>query len=221
MPASQQEMKQLMQNCRMRSLCFLICLSWVSPLWAAHGYALWGDLKYPANFSHFDYVNPAAPKGGELRLVSNLRGSTFDKYNPFTIKGSAPAYLSDLLFDTLLAGSLDETGSGYGLLAQDVAVAADGLSATFTLRPEARFHNGDPVLAADVKHSFDALMGPFTSPAYKTILVDVAVPRLAAPNRLTRSSPISLWVVGPTKLVRCALARTSPMCVMRITGPRG
>src|SRR3989339_868747 len=174
MPASQQEMKQLMQNCRMRSLCFLICLSWVSPLWAAHGYALWGDLKYPANFSHFDYVNPAAPKGGELRLVSNLRVSTFDKYNPFTIKGSAPAYLSDLLFDTLLAGSLDETGSGYGLLAQDVAVAADGLSATFTLRPEARFHNGAPVLAADVKHSFDALMGPFTSPAYKTILVDVA-----------------------------------------------
>lgn len=174
MPVSQQEAKQLMQNCRMRRLFFLICLSWVSPLWAAHGYALWGDLKYPANFAHFDYVNPAAPKGGELRLVSNLRVSTFDKYNPFTIKGSAPAYLSDLMFDTLLSGSLDETGSGYGLLAQDVVVAADGLSATFRLRPEARFHNGDAVLAQDVKYSFDALMGPFTSPAYKTVLFDVA-----------------------------------------------
>ncbi|MDP3193186.1 extracellular solute-binding protein [Rhodoferax sp.] len=158
----------------MRRLFFLFFLSWVSPLWAAHGYALWGDLKYPANFAHFDYVNPAAPKGGELRLVSNLRVSTFDKYNPFTIKGSAPAYLADLMFDSLLTGSLDETGSGYGLLAQDVVVAADGLSATFTLRPEARFHNGDPVLAADVKYSFDMLMGPFTSPAYKTILFDVA-----------------------------------------------
>ena len=62
-----------------------------APAWAAHGYALWGDLKYPPGFDHFDYVNPQAPKDGELRLVSNLRTSTFDKYNPFTIKGNAPA----------------------------------------------------------------------------------------------------------------------------------
>ena len=163
-----------MQNCRMRRLFFL-CLSVVcSPLWAAHGYALWGDLKYGANFSHFDYVNPNAPKGGELRLVSNLRVSTFDKYNPFTIKGSAPAYLADLMFDSLLTGALDETGAGYGLLARDVDVAPDGLSATFRLAPEARFHNGDPVLAQDVKYSFDTLMGPHTSPAYKSLLEDVA-----------------------------------------------
>ena len=144
------------------------------PAWAAHGYALWGDLKYPPGFSHFDYVNPQAPKKGELRLVSNLRVSTFDKYNPFTMKGNAPAYLSGLMFDALLAGSQDETASGYGLLAEDVEVAEDGLSATFRLRAQARFHNGDPVLAADVKHSFDTLMGPFTSPAYKTLLEDVA-----------------------------------------------
>ncbi len=115
-----------------------------------------------------------APKGGELRLVSNLRVSTFDKYNPFTIRGNAPAYLSALMFDTLLTGSLDETASAYGLLAEDVAVAADGLSATFRLRPQARFHNGDPVLAHDVKHSYDTLMGPYVSPAYKTVLHDVA-----------------------------------------------
>ncbi len=142
--------------------------------WSAHGYALWGDLKYPEGFAHFEYVNPQAPRGGPLRLVSNTRASTFDKYNPFTIKGSAPAYLSDLMFDSLLVASLDETGSGYGLLAQDIAVAADGLSATFKLRPQARFHDGLPVLAADVKHSFDTLMGPYTSPAYKTLLEDVA-----------------------------------------------
>jgi microcin C transport system substrate-binding protein len=158
----------------MRRLLIIVALCWVKPGWAVHGYALWGDLKYPASFAHFDYVNATASKGGELRLVSNLRVSTFDKYNPFTIKGSAPAYLSDLMFDSLLTGSLDETGSGYGLLAQDVEVSADGLSATFKLRPEARFHNGDAVLAADVKYSFDALMGPFTSPAYKTMLDDVA-----------------------------------------------
>ena len=156
---------------------FLLWGLWLGlpgPSWAAHGYALWGDLKYPAGFAQFDYVNPTAPKGGELRLVSNLRVSTFDKYNPFTIKGSAPAYLANLMFDSLLSASLDETGSGYGLLASDVDVAADGLSATFKLRPEARFHNGDPVLAADVKYSYDTLMGPFTSPAYKNILEDVA-----------------------------------------------
>ncbi|MDO9402890.1 MAG: extracellular solute-binding protein [Polaromonas sp.] len=158
----------------MRNLLVWVLLSVSSSTWAAHGYALWGDLKYPPGFAHFDYVNPAAPKGGELLLVSNLRYSTFDKYNPFTIKGSAPAYLSDFMFDSLLAGSMDETASGYGLLAEDIEVSADGLTATFRLRKEARFHNGDPVLAADVKYSFDTLMGPFTSPAYKTVFEDVA-----------------------------------------------
>ncbi len=158
----------------MHKWLFLMLLLPAWSAWAAYGYALWGDLKYPPGFNHFDYVNAQAPKGGELRLVSNLRVSTFDKYNPFTIRGSAPAYLSALMFDTLLAGALDETGSGYGLLAEDVTVADDGLSATFRLRPQARFHNGDPVLAADVKHSYDTLMGPHVSPAYKTILQEVA-----------------------------------------------
>jgi microcin C transport system substrate-binding protein len=153
-------------------LCWLAFM--VAPAWASHGYALWGTLKYPADFAQFDYVNPQAPKGGELRLVSNLRVSTFDKYNPFTIKGTAPAYLSSLMFDSLLAGSLDETASGYGLLAEDVSVAADGMSATFRLRKAARFHNGDPVLARDVKHSYDTLVGPFVSPGYRSLLDDVA-----------------------------------------------
>ena len=111
----------------MRGLLFFLLFMMALPGWAAPGYALWGDLKYPPNFAQFDYVNPAAPKRGELRLVSNLRVSTFDKYNPFTIKGTAPAYLLGLLFDSLLVGSLDETGSGYGLLASDVEVPADGL----------------------------------------------------------------------------------------------
>ena len=157
-----------------RTLLALAMLLGSAPVWAAYAYALWGDLKYPPGFAQFDYVNPAAPKGGELRLVSNLRVSTFDKYNPFTIKGNAPAYLSDMMFESLLIGSLDETASGYGLLAEDVTVAADGLSATFTLRKEARFHNGDVVLAEDVKHSLDTLLGPYTSPAYKTVLEEVA-----------------------------------------------
>ena len=158
----------------MRGLFFLLAWLAAVPCWAAHGYALWDDLKYAAGFAAFDYVNVQAPKGGELRLVSNQRYSTFDKYNPFTIKGAPPAYLAVLMFDSLLAASMDETASGYGLLAQDVEVAADRLSATFRLRPEARFHDGGPVQAADVKHSYDTLIGPFVSPGYKTLLEDVA-----------------------------------------------
>jgi microcin C transport system substrate-binding protein len=150
--------------------CWLVC---AVPAWAAHGYAMWDDLKYPADFKAFDYVNVDAPKRGELWLVSNQRYSTFDKYNPFTIKGAPPAYLANLMFDSLLAGSMDETASGYGLLAEDVAVSPDRLSATFKLRPEARFHDGTPVEAADVKHSYDTLIGPYVSPGYKTLLEDV------------------------------------------------
>ncbi|MDD2546770.1 MAG: extracellular solute-binding protein [Burkholderiaceae bacterium] len=155
-------------------LIFCLWSGAVSPVWAAHAYALWGAPKYPAGFAQFAYVNPQAPRGGELRLVSNSRASTFDKYNPFTIKGNAPAYLPQLMFDSLLAGALDETATGYGLLAEDVEVAPDGLSATFRLRPEARFHHGKPVLAQDVQYSYDTLIGPYSSPAYKTLLVDVA-----------------------------------------------
>jgi microcin C transport system substrate-binding protein len=152
----------------------LLFAAWAPGARAAPGYGLWGELKYPADFTHFDYADPAAPKGGELRMVSNLRLSTFDKYNPFTLRGSYPAFVSSLMFEGLLTGSLDENGTGYGLLAQDVSVAPDRLSVTFRLRPEARFNDGSPVLAADVKHSFETLMGPHVSPGYKTILSDVA-----------------------------------------------
>lgn len=179
---------------RLATLCAAVVLVACSPAsWAAHGYALWDDLKYPATFTHFDYVNPAAPKGGELRLVSNLRFSTFDKYNPFTLKGSPPAYLVDLLFEPLLLPSMDETASGYGLLAEDVQVAPDRLSATFRLRPEARFHDGSPVQAVDVKHSFDTLRSAFVMPQYASLLQEVKAAevldertvryRFASPNR--------------------------------------
>lgn len=174
-PSSTRRLSWFPSAGRMLALALTLAAVLVAPAaWAAHGYALWGELKYPASFTHFDYVNPNAPKGGELRLVSNLRVSTFDKYNPFTLRGNAPAYLSDLMFDSLLTGAADESGAAYGLLAEDVTAAPDGLSVTFRLRREARFHNGDPVLAADVKFSYDTLMGPHTSPAYKTILADVA-----------------------------------------------
>lgn len=154
---------------------WLLVLMWfAAPLaLAAPGYAVWGEFKYPPGFTHFEYVNPEAPKGGELRLVAGSRISTFDKYNPFTLKGTAPSFLGDLLFEGLLTGSMDEVGVGYGLLAEDVQVAPDLLSATFRLRPEARFHNGDQVLAADVKHSYETLISKYAAPGYATLLVNV------------------------------------------------
>lgn len=137
-----------------------------SPSWAAHAYAQFGDIKYPAGFDHFDYVNPKAPKGGNFALVAPTQASSFDKYNPFTLKGTAPPGLETLVFETLLEGNFDEPATAYGLLAEDVSVAPDGMSVTFRLHPKARFHNGDPVLAADVKHSFEVLTSKQAAPQY-------------------------------------------------------
>lgn len=156
------------------SIALSAVLAWL-PLQAlaAHAYAQFGDIKYPAGFSHFDWVNPAAPKGGEIRLVAPTRVTQFDKYNPFTLKGTAPPDLSEMMFESLLTGSLDEPTTAYGLLAEDVSVAPDRLSATFRLHPAARFNDGSPVLAADVKHSFDSLMSKQAAPQFRNIYADV------------------------------------------------
>lgn len=164
-----------MQNCRMRILwpILILLLSISCPSWALHAYAQFGDIKYPAGFAHFDYVNPDAPKGGEISLVSPTRLSNFDKYNPFTLKGSPPPNLIGFVFESLLTGTLDEPTTAYGLLAEDVQVAPDGLSATFRLNPLARFHNGEPVLAVDVKHSFDRLTSREAAPQFRTIFGEI------------------------------------------------
>ena len=159
----------------MRALpVFLFLVLSTCGAWAAPAYSVWGDFKYQPGFTHFDYVNPDAPKGGELRMVAGSRISTFDKYNPFTLKGNAPSFTADLLFEGLLTGSMDEIGVGYGLLAEDVEVPPDLMSATFRLRPEARFQNGDPVTARDVKYSYETLISKYATPSYATLLADVA-----------------------------------------------
>ena len=88
--------------------CLALGLVQAGNAWAAHAYAQFGDIPYPAGFSHFAYVNPAAPKGGEIMLVPPTRQSNFDKYNPFTLKGSAPPSMLGMMFDTLLVGNMDE-----------------------------------------------------------------------------------------------------------------
>ena len=163
----------------MRDLLFLraalaVCAACVAPAgWAAHAYAQFGDIKYPAGFTHFGYVNPDAPKGGEIRMVPPTRPSNFDKFNPFTLRGTAPYGLGLLLVESLLTGNAEEPTTAYGLLADDVAVAPDRLSATFHLNDKARFHNGAPVEAADVVHSFTQLTGKLAAPQYRTIYAEV------------------------------------------------
>ncbi|OGA09019.1 MAG: peptide ABC transporter substrate-binding protein [Betaproteobacteria bacterium RIFCSPLOWO2_02_64_14] len=150
--------------------------------WAAHAYAQFGDIKYPAGFRHFAWVNPDAPKGGDIELVAPTRITNFDKYNPFTLKGTSPPGLGSLVFESLLTGTFDEPATAYGLLAEDVAVAADGLSVTFRLNPRTRFHDGTPVMAADVKHSFDTLMSRQAAPQYRVVFSDVKQAVVAAPR---------------------------------------
>src|SRR3982751_5892789 len=100
---------------------------------AAHAYAQFGDIKYPPGFTNFSYVNPNAPKGGEIRMVPPTRPTNFDKFNPLTLRGTAPYNIDGLLLESLLTGNSEEPTTAYGLLAEDVTVAADKLSATFRL----------------------------------------------------------------------------------------
>ena len=158
----------------MRTFFLCLGLAFSPSVWAAHAYAQFGDIKYPEGFSHFSYVNPTAPKGGEISMVSPSRASSFDKYNPFTLKGNAPPGLGSLMLETLLTGNSDEPTTAYGLLAEDVSVAKDKLSVTFRLNPLAKFHNGDPVLALDVKYSFDRLTSKEAAPQFRTYFSEVA-----------------------------------------------
>lgn len=141
-------------------------------VFAAHAFSLYDTPKYPAGFTHFDYVNPNAPKGGELFLANPDRRTSFDKFNPFSLKGVAAAGVSNLMFETLTIPSADEVATMYGLLAEDMELAPDRLSMTFRLNPKARFNNGDPVTAADVKHSYDSLLAK-GAPQFKIIFADV------------------------------------------------
>src|SRR5688572_8327837 len=156
----------------MRITLAIFLLSFANTLGAAHAYSQFGDIKYPAGFAHFDWVNPNAPKGGDIELVPPLRITNFDKYNPFTLKGTAPPGIG-LLFESMLTPTMDEPTTAYGLLAEDVEVAADGLSVTFRINPAARFHDGTPVMAADAKHSFDMLMSKQAAPQYRVVFSEV------------------------------------------------
>ncbi len=132
----------------------LIIASWVayaeSPQ-PVHGIAMHGELKYGPDFQHFDYVNPSAPKGGMLRTAA--RG-TFDSFHGHIPKGNA---VSTRSVETLLTTSDDEAFSEYGLIAESLEVPEDRSWVIFNIRPQARWHDGEPITADDVVWSFETL----------------------------------------------------------------
>lgn len=135
---------------------------------ADHAVAMYGEPKYSADFSHFEYANPKAPKGGKLRM--HVVG-TFDSFNPFVARGSA-AVGTGYLYDTLTVASKDEPFTQYGLLAEDIDIAEDRSSVTYTLRKEAQFADGKPVTAEDVVFTFNLLINE-GSPFYAFYYEDV------------------------------------------------
>ena len=150
-------------------LMLSVSLSTVALGEPAHGIALHGQPKYGPDFTHFDYVNPNAPKGGEARFAAI---GSFDTFNPFNIKGQ-PVIDIGRLFESLMTSSADEPFSEYGLIAESVDIPADRGSVTFTIRPQAKFHDGSPITADDVLFSFEALKSK-GSPAYRFYYASVA-----------------------------------------------
>lgn len=120
----------------------------------AHGISTFGDLKYSADFEHLDYVNPDAPKGGEISVWAF---GSFDSMNPYTLKGRA-AGLSNVFFESLMTGTADEIGASYCLLCESLTYPEDRSEVTFTLREGIEFSDGSPLTSADVVFSYEILL---------------------------------------------------------------
>ncbi|ABP61438.1 extracellular solute-binding protein [Enterobacter sp. 638] len=165
----------------------------------SYAFAVLGEPKYDANFTHFDYVNPAAPKGGNITLSAM---GTFDNFNRFALRGVA-AERTDSLYDTLFVTSDDEPGSYYPLVAEAVRYADDFSWAEVTLNPRARFHDGSPVKASDVAFTFHKFMTEgvpqfrivFKGTTVKTIAPLTVRIQLAEPSKESMLSLFSLPVM--------------------------
>ena len=147
---------------RTAALVIAVALGCAGPALAqstkSHGLSIFGELKYEPGFQHFEYVNPDAPKGGTARLGY---ASSFDNLNPLIVKGIDLRGMGGsamvLGVESLMVSAQDEPDSLYGLIAETIELAEDRAWAVFTLRPEARWHDGSPITADDVVFSFETL----------------------------------------------------------------
>ncbi|MDD2464063.1 MAG: extracellular solute-binding protein [Desulfobulbus sp.] len=162
--------------------CCLFCVfftgSWAH---AAHGVSIDGQLKYAKGFDRFAYTSPEAQRGGTL-VLHDL--GSFEKMNPFTLKGSAPQGLTPYIFETLAVPSLDEPFAEYGLIAEDIELAADKKSVTFTLNPKARFSDGTPIMAEDVQYSLETLKSAQAHPFYQMYFHDIERAEILGPRKI-------------------------------------
>jgi len=157
---------------KFKKIFFLFLVLVFSPahLFAAHGVSIDGSLKYPSDFKQFDYTSPRFSKGG--KLVLHEIGS-FDKMNPFTRKGEAPYGLEMLVFEPLAVSSLDEPFSAYGLIAENIELAEDQMSVTFTIDNNAIFSDGSPVTVEDVAFSLEVFKSDEVHPFYPYYYKDI------------------------------------------------
>ena len=153
----------------------------VSECQAAHGISIDGKLKYPPDFKQFDYTSDQAQKGGAL-VLHDL--GSFDKMNPYTLKGSPPSGLDNLVFETLAAASLDEPFASYGLIAKDIELADDRLSVTYTIDENARFSDGTPITPEDVQFSLNIMKSEAAHPFYQAYLQDIKGSEILDNNRV-------------------------------------
>ncbi|MFP5441817.1 MAG: extracellular solute-binding protein, partial [Gammaproteobacteria bacterium] len=147
----------------------------------SHAIAMHGTAKYPAGFTHLDYANPAAPRGGRIRYAAVSPGG-FDSLNPWIPKGIPAADISSI-YDTLVEGSLDEAFTEYGRLAEKMEWPEDRSWIIFHLRPQARFHDGKPVTAEDVRYTFELLTSK-GSPFWRFYYRDVEKVEVLDPQRV-------------------------------------
>jgi len=148
-----------------------------------HGFNFFGELKYPADYKHLDYVNPDAPKGGEISIWTM---GTFDSFNPYTRKGRAGA-LASAPFESLLDGTSDEVGTSYGLLAETLEYPEDQSWVIFNMRPEARFSDGTPVTAEDVAFTYELFLNEGLA-SYRAILGQIVTGvEILGPHRIKYS----------------------------------
>lgn len=155
---------------------------------ARHGFSTFGDLKYPADFTAFDYVNPNAPKGGRLikspdTWSGNQNPETFNSLNAYILRGDAAPGIQ-ITFASLMTRAYDEPDAVYGFAAEQVTISEDGDSYTFDLRPTARFHDGSPLTAEDVAFSYRTLKTD-GHPDYAQALAELAEVVVETPTRLT------------------------------------
>jgi len=153
----------------------------VSECQAAHGISIDGKLKYTPDFKRFDYTSDQAKKGGAL-VLHDL--GSFDKMNPYTLKGSAPSGLDTLVFETLAVSSLDEPFAGYGLIAKDIVLADDRLSVTYTIDENAKFSDGNQITPEDVQFSLNTLKSDAAHPFYQAYLQDIIGSDILDKNRI-------------------------------------